>query len=196
VAMTAIWKMLLDLQAAAHDLHPSAPPAEVEELDAWLHKAYGKVALYPETRMRQGAVEELGEGFMDLLALRNEVPAAASALTSLSLRVKELEEALSTQAAQDVLAERRRQVDKEGWSSGHDDDHCNGELAAAAATYAFSAATACRWYAADPIGFWPWDPSWWKPTTPRRDLVKAGALILAEIERHDRARTVLHGEGE
>lgn len=36
------------------------------------------------------------------------------------------------------------------------------------------------------IEVWPWDESWWKPTTPRRDLVKAAALILAEIERLDR----------
>ena len=27
----------------------------------------------------------------------------------------------------------------------------------------------------------------WQPTTSRRDLVKAGALVLAEIERLDRA---------
>jgi len=34
---------------------------------------------------------------------------------------------------------------------------------------------------------WPWGGFTWKPTTPRRDLVKAAALILAEIERLDRA---------
>jgi hypothetical protein len=34
---------------------------------------------------------------------------------------------------------------------------------------------------------WPWPESWWKPTGDRRNLVKAGALILAEIERIDRA---------
>ncbi|AFQ48272.1 hypothetical protein [Burkholderia cepacia] len=36
--------------------------------------------------------------------------------------------------------------------------------------------------------WWPktWEPSWSKPTTPRRNLVKAGALILAELERLDR----------
>jgi len=34
---------------------------------------------------------------------------------------------------------------------------------------------------------WTWERAWWKPTTRRRDLVKAGALILAEIERLDRA---------
>lgn len=31
---------------------------------------------------------------------------------------------------------------------------------------------------------WPWDPSWWKPSPdPIRNLVKAGALIAAEIDR-------------
>ena len=34
---------------------------------------------------------------------------------------------------------------------------------------------------------WPWGASWWKPGDPRRMLVKAAALILAEIERLDRA---------
>lgn len=43
--------------------------------------------------------------------------------------------------------------------------------------------------------FWPWtwDRSWWKPTNRRRDLVKAGALILAEIERLDRAAPEAEG---
>lgn len=91
-------------------------------------------------------------------------------------------------AARDVLAERQRQISVEGWTPEHDDKHdALGELADAASCYAKGAylpeqakAIAC------PI-FWPWDHSWWKPSTPRRDLVKAGALILAEIERLDRA---------
>ena len=33
---------------------------------------------------------------------------------------------------------------------------------------------------------WPWDPHWFKTSSRRRDLIKAGALILAEIERLDR----------
>ena len=37
---------------------------------------------------------------------------------------------------------------------------------------------------------WPWDEQWWKPTTVRRDLVKACALALAEIERLDRTAPV------
>ncbi|EIP5489386.1 hypothetical protein LS178_001568 [Salmonella enterica] len=31
------------------------------------------------------------------------------------------------------------------------------------------------------------DPAWWKPKGARSDLVRAGALIQAEIERIDRA---------
>lgn len=89
-----------------------------------------------------------------------------------------------TDAAHDVLAERERQVTKEGWTPGHDDLYADGDLAEAAAAYASEAA---RSWGGLPGG-WPWDLKWWKPTTPRRNLVKAGALILAEIERLDRVR--------
>jgi hypothetical protein len=84
-------------------------------------------------------------------------------------------------AARDVLAEQERQMAVEGWAPEHDDEHGDGELAIAAECYALHAADGnCR-------GLWPWDFRWWKPRTPRRDLVKAGALILAELDRIDRA---------
>ena len=37
---------------------------------------------------------------------------------------------------------------------------------------------------------WPWDESWFKPTPDDRirELVKAGALILAEIDRLQRLK--------
>ena len=38
-----------------------------------------------------------------------------------------------------------------------------------------------------PPSYWPWEPRWWKPKNPRRDLVRAAALLIAEIERLDRA---------
>ena len=95
-------------------------------------------------------------------------------------------DAMSTQAARDVAAERKRQVDAEGWTPEHDDKHDLCELARAAACYAGNAAGHVYVYASAVPWFWPWDRSWWKPTTPRADLVKAGALILAEIERIDR----------
>lgn len=85
-------------------------------------------------------------------------------------------------AATDVLAERARQVGAEGWKPEHDDTHELGELAHAASCYALSAAGY-----ADAKNEWPWDEEYWKPSSARRDLVKAGALVLAEIERIDRA---------
>ena len=85
------------------------------------------------------------------------------------------------EAAVDVLAERRRQIEVEGWTPAHDDEHKNGEMARAASCYAVGAPAFMAW------DLWPWDRKWWKPGDRRRDLVKAGALILAEIERLDRA---------
>lgn len=92
-----------------------------------------------------------------------------------------------TKALLDVVAERQRQVSVEDWTPDHDDQQKNGELACAAACYAEHAS----WRRTFPIVSaprdWPWERAWWKPSTPRRDLVKAAALILAEIERIDRA---------
>lgn len=87
----------------------------------------------------------------------------------------------------DVMAERWRQGFWEGFTSQHDDGHETGEMARAAACYALIGGSRDResWRGETPR-FWPWSPDWWKPTTPRRDLVKAGALIAAEIERLDR----------
>ena len=96
----------------------------------------------------------------------------------------------TTHASLDVLAERQRQIDAEGWTPEHDDEHDEGEMALAGAAYAISggitANTAQDWIDSETPECWPWDESWWKRTTPRRDLVKAAALILAEIERIDR----------
>ncbi|MBP1873508.1 hypothetical protein J2Z19_003223 [Ensifer adhaerens] len=83
------------------------------------------------------------------------------------------------EAARDVLAERDRQKAVEGWSTAHDDQHVDHELSRAAASYAIGN-----------VAYWPWSLAWWKPCDRRRNLVKAGALIIAEIERIDRADPV------
>ncbi|EPB7497032.1 hypothetical protein [Klebsiella aerogenes] len=107
------------------------------------------------------------------------------ALEKAQQRIVELESRTVTAAAADVLAERKRQVTTEGWTPGHDDEYEHGELADAAGCYALSSELFdC---AGEPPRPWPWPDEWWKPTNRRRDLVKAGALILAEIERLDRA---------
>lgn len=95
-------------------------------------------------------------------------------------------------AARDVLAERQRQIDVEGWTPKHDDHNDRGELSLAAANYSFATGLSLKHETRpddrQPRMSWPWDAYWWKPSPdPRRNLVKAGALILAEIERLDRA---------
>jgi hypothetical protein len=105
-----------------------------------------------------------------------------------------------------IAAERQRQIDAEGWTPEHDDGHTLGQLAAAGASYAL---LNTRWRDSKILGselvrhiLWPWDAEWFKPTqypdppyTPNvhldrhlRDLVKAGALIAAEIDRLERTR--------
>jgi predicted glycoside hydrolase/deacetylase ChbG (UPF0249 family) len=99
----------------------------------------------------------------------------------------------------EIAAERKRQIEVEGWTAEHDDSHHRGEIAAAATCYAYIAATELdhlrselskQWWGPrySPLReIWRWDWRWFKPTNRRRDLIKAGALIIAEIERLDRA---------
>lgn len=129
-----------------------------------------------------------------------------------------------SKAIEDVLAERKRQIEVEGWSSDHDDTHDKGEMAGAAACYALAGVSYSapdhypprKKYAAvvdarnsisekerettreavklalgEPAApkNWPFHASWWKPTDHRRNLVKAGGFIIAEIERLDRLST-------
>ncbi|HGB3673851.1 TPA: hypothetical protein ACIVDA_001815 [Salmonella enterica subsp. enterica serovar Muenchen] len=84
-----------------------------------------------------------------------------------------------TPAAADVLAERHRQVTVKGWTPEHDDTYIGFELAAAAISYI------------EPMeaeNYWPadWLDDSFKPSDYRRNLVKATALLLAELERLDR----------
>lgn len=98
-------------------------------------------------------------------------------------RIAELEGDAFNPAILDVVAERQRQQSVEGWTPEHDNAYQNSELADAAACYAIHAHN----QGFSTPAHWPWSPDWWKQSGARRDLVKAGALILAEIERIDRA---------
>lgn len=98
----------------------------------------------------------------------------------------------NSKALEDIAAERQRQKDGEGWTETHDDRYAQGELEHAAACYAVFGDgekirddTAAQQLLAK---FWPWHRRWWKPTNARRNLVKAGALIVAAIERLDRLK--------
>lgn len=84
-----------------------------------------------------------------------------------------------------IAEERKRQVTKERWTPEHDDEHDSGEIAMAAAAYAWHAGGASL-NGVYGVNLWPWDASCWKPKDPIRDLVRAGALIAAEIDRLQR----------
>lgn len=67
--------------------------------------------------------------------------------------------------------ERHRQIVDEGYGEAHDYYHGDGSLARAAAAYALEDA-----------GLWPWGDGW-NLKDRVRNLVRAGALIAAEIDR-------------
>lgn len=86
-----------------------------------------------------------------------------------------------------IAAERQRQIDVEGFDTDHDEEHDYHELASAAYCYLTQLWEDDR-PPADPPQEWPWEPEWWKPSNdPLRNLIKAGALIAAEIDHMGRA---------
>ncbi len=86
-----------------------------------------------------------------------------------------------------IADERARQVSVEGWTPEHDDRHNDFEMERAAVCYAESAT--CTSDQSEVPTLWPWGAEWWKPSDdPIRNLVKAGALIAAEIDRLLRAK--------
>lgn len=93
-----------------------------------------------------------------------------------------------------IAKERARQISKEGWTPKHDDTHKHNELALAASSYITAVASPDEWAIErgekpNPCYDWPWAKQWWKPSgDPVRNLVKAGALIAAEIDRLNRKK--------
>ena len=97
-----------------------------------------------------------------------------------------------------IKAERLRQIHGEGWDVKNDDENDEGEMLLGANSYIQSVLTPNQ----HPEHkrkfilsmYWPrqWTQNWFKPTTAIRDLVKAGALIAAEIDRLKRLEAQPH----
>lgn len=93
----------------------------------------------------------------------------------------------------EIAAERKRQIEVEGYSPEHDDEHTRAELARAAACYALMTSDIGReaiylhgrWEDVLDL-YWPFERDCMKLGGPRRMLVKAAAMLVAEIERLDR----------
>lgn len=92
-----------------------------------------------------------------------------------------------------ITEERKRQIEKHGWDEYHDSSHTDMALATAGASYALGVVSkhgdvSKGWrniYSAYSKRIWPFNKGWFKPTPndPVKQLVKAGALIAAEIDR-------------
>lgn len=93
-----------------------------------------------------------------------------------------------------IAAERKRQIEVEGWTERHDDGHTSAQMAFAGACYAQAAgqivfAKVKTIRLKEIPSMWLWARKWWKPSPdPIRNLVKAGALIAAEIDRLERMK--------
>ncbi|HGM6272965.1 TPA: hypothetical protein ACKSCR_003859 [Pseudomonas aeruginosa] len=179
VARTDTQKLLDAYIAAAPGKAQHSVPDHAELLQALERTHAGHMVGHDQSDQPKGGYSDgYVNGFGECIKVARKVLAAAP---SHSTPVP--------QAWIDVLAERRRQVEAEGWTPEHDDEHADGQMARAAACYALAGSSAPNdGTAALLVSLaWPWDEQWWKPSTPRRDLVKACALALAEIERLDRA---------
>lgn len=84
-----------------------------------------------------------------------------------------------------IAEERQRQVDREGYTLKHDDTHDQGEMAISAGCYALYGLVSND----NLEKLWPFGSCEFKPKNRVADLVRAGALIAAEIDRLQRLKT-------
>lgn len=96
-----------------------------------------------------------------------------------------------------IAEERKRQIEELGRTVAHDSvRHKEGELTEAALCYAVVGSAQLRGSSVeewpiemfdgynDSLVDWPWGEQWYKPSPhAERNLVKAGALIAAELDR-------------
>lgn len=90
-----------------------------------------------------------------------------------------------------IAEERQRQIEKEGWTAEHDKQHDDEELVDAAVCYLLQSPDMQINVQTESViveakkAIWPWSIKWWKPSPQNRikELVKAGALIAAQIDK-------------
>ena len=78
-----------------------------------------------------------------------------------------------------IAIERKRQVEVEGYNARHDNNEQDGTLEKAAMAYLYSSVGNRK----EGMKVWPGCLPFFKPKTQGRDLVRAGALIAAAIDR-------------
>ncbi|WP_241043688.1 hypothetical protein [Achromobacter xylosoxidans] len=185
-----IYAAMLNAAPAAPSVATAGNPQPARDWELTCHKCDGSGHVYVKHQVaeRKTDIQEFKEececcegrgfvfAFQDIPGIEEYVKACRPAPAAGNAQ---------TAAARDVLAERQRQVEVKQYEPDADDNYEQCELAYAAAAYAITPGQI------PPLdlwaGLWPWSIEVFKPTGQRRNLVKAGALILAEIERLDRA---------
>ncbi|WP_198651174.1 hypothetical protein [Salinicola sp. CPA57] len=172
------------------DVHTEChePPIDPEDID---QEAFETYARSPDSYIASLPFE-VPAGFGEAVRYESEdctVLLALKPLTPLAELLLAQEETAAPLAA--IAHERRRQVEAEGWTVAHDDAYAEGMLLAAGCCYANRSVEQLVHphlaASGTPIG-WPWHDTWWKPSdNAGRNLEKAGALTLAEMERLARA---------
>lgn len=160
-----------------------------------------RLAASGSTQTPASALSVAANGFISIAHDPKPTQLANTPLTNLASQEDPGNLLHISQGAWDVLRERHRQIQGEGWSTEHDDEHTEGELSYAAAGYASLASDHIQAIAtgiddqltlddniSPPTGTTPWPADWqFKPCSPRRALVKSAALAMAELDRIDRA---------
>lgn len=161
---------------------------ELAAENAGLNDKMNKLATWPGIEFYSSAWEFCNLDGNDALEFMCDVKTPATDAFLAEVRAQGVKS--PSNAVQSVIAERQRHQSAEGWTPEHDDQYSKSQLLWASSCYVLNAIHPFNRIPFD----WPWTPEWWKPTNPRRDLVKAGALILAELERIDRAAGIGKGE--
>lgn len=88
---------------------------------------------------------------------------------------------VNAQGANEIGRERFRQINEEGYDLNHDDDYKSNELINAATSYLLACDGHVKFREAEEN--WPWVAELFKPKDTWSNLIKAGALIAAELDR-------------
>lgn len=88
---------------------------------------------------------------------------------------------IATTGSYMIAVERERQVKDEGYNAEHDQVHEPMTLARAAVSYILcNDEKKCK---IARYTYWPWEDKYYKPRDMKRNLVRAGALVAAAIDR-------------
>ncbi|EOI7481041.1 hypothetical protein OZ806_003146 [Yersinia enterocolitica] len=170
-------------------------PSEILTLIAQLEAAHGSIKELESKVNHYVAAEYAHKHFDQTAEIIKRADSAELELVKVKAELSAANERTLAPVILEIANERLRQISVEGWTPEHDDQHSSGELAGAAGCYA-KHVNARQWcfknnpddYQCEPEpSGWPWAAEWWKPKNPRSDLIRAAALIVAELERLDRA---------